>query len=188
MPNVNVIDKRDQRLLMVVTPEDRELLAKLCKKEGMNRSEFIRHAIRNYIPISKALELARKRYEKLLDTLEKMALENIKPDLLTELAEEILADMSGVFDRTRQEVLSALIIDNFARRTAYAAIYPNELIPFPEFSKGEDGKYLEGNKLFEYLKAKYINTYSSFKKECHARDAEDIMQENKINIPVLSKN
>ena len=79
------------------------------------------------------------------------------------------------------------MIDNFARRTAFKTVYPDALIPFPEFSKA-DGKYMEGDTLFEHLKNKYTELYEAHKAECLKRGADDILRESGQAMPILSKN
>ena len=69
------IEKRDERLHMVVTPEDIKLLEQLCQKEGMNRSEFVRHLIRSYldfIEMKVLLVQSQKRNNELVDKVIKL--------------------------------------------------------------------------------------------------------------------
>lgn len=181
----------EEKFNMNLSKEDLKRIEEGRKKKGLNKSEFIRQAIRNEKPLAEALALTQKtqkRYARLLETLERMQMQNVKPpEPLDDLAEDLISEMGSTFNRTREEVLSALVIDSYARRTAFSEVYPGESVVCPEFSKA-DGKYLEGEMLFNYLKEKYVQTYSSFKDECHARDAEDIMKESGHTLPVLSKN
>ena len=69
------IEKRDERLHMVVTPEDIKLLEQLCQKEGMNKSEFVRHLIRNYLNFIETrglLNQSQERNNKLVDKIIKL--------------------------------------------------------------------------------------------------------------------
>lgn len=87
------IEKRDERLHMVATPEDIKLLDQLCQKEGMNRSEFVRHIIRSYPEFEEAVDItvkAQRMNFKLLGMVENL---NKRIELKNQLIDVIVEEL-----------------------------------------------------------------------------------------------
>ena len=179
--------EKGRLITMVLSKEDERNFTRLSEKLRLNRSDTIRQAVNQYEGLEDIAINAQRNYERLLKAIEKMWKQNTKPELLTNLAEDILGDLGEVFQMERKDVLSALVLDNFARRTAFKTVYPDALIPFPEFSKA-NGEYMKDEVLFEHLKKKYTELYEAHKAECLKRGADDILKESGQAMPVLSKN
>ena len=153
----------EEKFNMNLSKEDLKRIEEGRKKKGLNKSEFIRQAIRNEKPLAEALALTQKtqkQYARLLGTLEKMQMQNIRPELYDEVIEGVLEKMGEQFKRTRHQVIAALLTDHIARDMAYVAVYPGEEIIQPALNS-----ILEDKDLFNLLHTQYIQLMKAYKEE-----------------------
>ena len=112
---------------------------------------------------------------------------NIEDEPFDEVIEGVLAKLGEQFNRTRHQVIAALLIDHIARQMAYLAVYPNDPVVFPEFAVGTSGP-LENKELFEVLCEHYKTVLDAFKKEPGNLKAEDILKSTNIKPIIPSLN